>query len=200
MELTQEQLDAMVAEKVAEAKKGLFDETELHKRVTSEVDRRVETGIQKGLDTQKKKWEEEFSKKAQMTADEIADAQLKEKLKEITTREAELNKQSNLLKAKSNLAKAGVPESHYEKIVGMLVSEDETVTSENVENFVSVFNSAKLEIETNVKSQLSNIPKPNLGNGHETVTKQDFDGMKYAEKLAFRDSNPQLYKEFMNIK
>ena len=54
-EYTQEQVDAIVAEKVADATKGLFDEDTLNAKVTAEVDRRVESGIQKGLETQRKK-------------------------------------------------------------------------------------------------------------------------------------------------
>lgn len=41
-------------------------------RVTSETDRRVESGIQKGLETSKLKWETEYSERAKLSADELA--------------------------------------------------------------------------------------------------------------------------------
>jgi len=115
MELTQEQIDAMILEKVAEAKKGLFTEEDLQRKVTSEVDRRVESGIQKGLETQKEKWERELKEKAQMSAEELAKKEYEEKMQTVTAKEREVMRKANLLEAKSMLADADVPKSHYEK-------------------------------------------------------------------------------------
>ena len=94
MEYTQEQIDKIINDAQLEAKKGLFTEEDLTRRVTSEVDRRVETGIQKGLDTHKTKWEEEFTKQANMTAEELAKQKLDEQMKLITTKELEIKKKS----------------------------------------------------------------------------------------------------------
>ena len=81
MEYTQEELDKLVADKIAEATKGMYTEDDLQRKVTAEVDRRVESGIQKGLETQKKKWQEEFEKSATMTAEELAKKKLEEQEK-----------------------------------------------------------------------------------------------------------------------
>jgi hypothetical protein len=193
MEYTQEQLDAMIAE----AKKGLFSEEELTKRVTAEVDRRVETGIQKGLETQKQKWERELAEKAKMTAEEIAQKDYEEKLSGLTQKEREIKRKANELDAKSKLADANIPKSHYDKFISVLVSDDETATNTNVENFIAMFNETKVDIETRVKSEITKMPAPQQGGSPAGVTKTDFDKMPYSEKLKFKQSNPELYAKFM---
>lgn len=196
-ELTQEQLDALIAEKINEAKKGLFTEEDLTKKVTAEVDRRVESGIQKGLETQKKKWEEDLASKAKMTAEEIAQKQFEEKLKEVSAKEAEIKRKANLIDAKDMLSEASIPKAQYEKLIDILVSDDNDSTKSRVQNFIDVFNNTKLEIETQVKSTLSNVTSPTQGNGDKVITKSDFIKMPYGEKLKLKQTNPELYKEFM---
>lgn len=196
-EYTQEQLEQLIAEKVAEARTGLFTEEDLNRKVTAEVDRRVESGIQKGLETQRQKWEQEFTEKAKMSAEERAKAEFEEQLKLVTSKEQEIKRRANQLEAKSMLADADVPKSHYEKFIAMLVSDDEELTKSNVQNFIDMFNSTKSEIETKVKSEFSKVPPPNTGAGNEGVTKADFDKMGYADKMKFKMTNPEQYKEFI---
>ena len=159
MEYTQEQIDKMLADAIAEAKKGLYDEKDLQR----EVDRRVESGIQKGLETNRKKWEEEFSKKAQLTAEELAKKELEEKMKEFSEREKEVKKKSNLINARELLSEAGVPKSKYEELLEVLVSEDEEITKANVERFANIYTSTKTELETEIKKQYINVPSPTVG-------------------------------------
>lgn len=195
-ELSQEQLDMLIAEKVAEAKKGLFTPEDLERKVTSEVDRRVETGIQKGLETQRKKWEDEFKTKAQLSAEEIAKKELDEKLSGLSQREKDINKKANLIDAKDLLSEAQVPKSQYDKIIGMLVTDDAETTMANVQNFISMFNETKTEIETKIKSEFSSIPKPKQGDD-KTLTKEGFLKLPYGEKLKLKQSNPDLYNSFL---
>lgn len=192
MEYTQEQVDQMIAE----ATSGLFTEEELQKRVTAEVDRRVESGIQKGLETQKQKWEREYSERAKLTAEELAQKQLEEKMQELSSREKEISKKANRIEAKNILAEANIPKAHYEKFIDLLVNDDVETTMSNVQNFVDVFNSTKDDITNQVKSEYSNVPKPKTGT-NATLTKDDFDKMGYGEKIKFKEENPDLYKEFM---
>lgn len=196
-ELTQEQLDELISEKVKEAKAGLFDENELQRRVTAEVDRRVESGIQKGLDTQRAKWEAEFKQKAQMTAEELAKQQLEEQSKELSAKEREINRRANLADAKDMLSDANIPKSQYEKFISMLVTEELETTKANVENFINMFNSTKTELETEIKTKLSGVPAPKQGEKGGVMTKKEFDKLGYAEKLKFKGEQPELYKEFM---
>lgn len=197
LKLTQEQIDAMIAEKVAEAKKGLFTEEDLQKKVTSEVDRRVESGIQKGLETYKTKWEQEAQERAKMTAEEIAQKELKEKLEGLSAKEREIQKKENLISAKDMLSSANVPKSHYDKFIGMLVTDSPDTTTSNVQSFIDMFNATKSELETTLKSQMSNIKPPNTGDGDEVVTLDKFKKMGYAEKLKFKQTNPEMYAKFM---
>ena len=196
MELTQEQLDAIVAERLAEVKKGLYTEEELNRRVTSEVDRRVESGIQKGLETQRAKWEQEFSKKAQMSAEELAQKEIEENNKKLSVKERELQKRENQLEALQMMAGAEIPKAHYEKMLGVLISDDAEATKANVTNFIEVFNNTKSEVESKVKSELGHVKNPKMGST-ETLDKKAFDKMGYAEKLQLKTDNPEKYKEFM---
>jgi len=198
MEYTQEQIDAMVAEKVAAATKGLFDETELTKRVGAETDRRVESGIQKGMETQKAKWQEEADKKAQMSAEEFAKEKLAEQTKGLVDRERDLNKRANVIKAKDALSTAQIPKAQYESMLDLLVTDDEAITDSNVANFVTMFTSTKAELETSIKSELSKVPTPKVGDSNSGTTKADFTKLGYAEKVAFKVANPELYKQFMS--
>lgn len=192
-EYTQEQIDEMIAN----AKKGLLPEEEITKRVTAEVDRRVESGIQKGLETHKQKWEEEFKTKAQMTAEEIAQKELQDKLNQMTVKEKEIQKKANLIDAKDMLSSASIPKSHYEKFINVLVSDNEETTKANVQNFINMFNETKNEIETEVKKTYTNVPAPTGGSGGKEITKEDFRKMGYAEKLKLKNEKPELYKELM---
>ncbi|HZJ98652.1 MAG TPA: hypothetical protein VFC79_01515, partial [Tissierellaceae bacterium] len=105
VEFTEEQqsyVDSLIAERTS----GLFTKEDLDKEVTREVDRRVQTGIEKGIETQKSKWLEEFEKQSKLTAEELAEEQLKSKLGELESREVELALRANTLDAKSMLANA----------------------------------------------------------------------------------------------
>lgn len=197
LQFTQEQLDALIADEISKAKVGLYGEDELNKRVTSEVDRRVESGIQKGLETQRKKWEQEYAQKAQMTAEEIAKQEFELKLKEVGQKELEIAKKANTLEAKSMLSEAGIPKSHYDKFIGMLVSDNEDATKASVQNFIDMFNQTKTDIETKVKSEFTKVPSPTTGGQTGAITKTEFNKMGYAEKLKLKTENPELYKEFM---
>ena len=197
-EYTQEQIDQMIADKVAEAKKGLFTEDDLNKKVMSEVDRRVDSGIQKGLETQKQKWEQEFTQRANMTAEELAKKNFEEKEKLVSQKEREILKRANNIDAKDMLSEAQIPKSQYDKVITMLVSDDAEVTKANVQNFINMYNETKTDIETKVKSQFTNVPPPKGGQGGDLVTKADFMKMPYGEKLKFKTSNPELYKQFIS--
>ena len=196
MEFTPEQqahIDTLIAEKTT----GLFGEEELKRRVTAETDRRVESGIQKGLETHKKKWEEEYKTQANLTAEELAKKKLDEKMIELTKKEKEILKKSNTLNAKDLLATAEVPKAHYDKFIGLLVSEDETSTNNNVQNFIDTFNATKLELETSIKKQYSNVPPPKIGNGDGVISKEEFIKLPYLEKMKLKTNSPDIYKTLM---
>lgn len=196
VEYTQEQLDALIKQKVDEATKNLYTKADLEREVTRETDRRVESGIQKGLDTYKSKWESEFKQKAQMTAEELAKAEYESKLQEITAKEKELTRTSNLIEAKNKLAEAEVPKTYYEKLINDLVKDDPDATTASITNFIDSYKSTVSEIESKMKSQYAHVKSPQQGEA-KAITQQDFKKMGYAEKLAFKQENPEQYKDFI---
>lgn len=194
MEYTQEQVDAMLAD----AKKGLYTEEDFQRKLTSEVDRRVETGIQKGLETQKSKWEKEFEDRAKLTAEELAKKQLQEQEQILTERQREIQAKENKIKAIELLSEASVPKSHYEKMLGVLITSDETATVANVQSFIDVFTETKTSLETQIKGELSKVGAPAKGTTTEGVTKDDFKKMTYAQQLEYKKTNPEQFKQFIS--
>ncbi len=185
-----------VTEQANQTTVKMYTEDEFNRKLTAEVDRRVESGIQKGLETQREKWEREAREKATLTAEELAQKKIEEKSNELTAKEKEIAKRANRIDAKELLSEADIPKSHYDKFLDVLISEDADVTLTNVKNFIEMFNSTKKEIETKVKSELSTVQKPTQGEANK-ISKADFVKMGYAEKVKFKTEHPDLYKEFM---
>lgn len=193
-EYTQEQIDAMIAE----AKKGLYTKDELEREITRETDRRVESGIKKGIETQKEKWEREFRERAELSAEELAKKQLAEREKELANREKSIAINANRLNARKALIDAGVPESYYGKLIDNLVSADADKTTTNIQTMVETYNSIKADIETSVRSELSEVPSPPGGTGgNGEVTKEVFDKMTSAQKIEFKQKEPELFRELI---
>lgn len=194
MEYTQEQIDKLIAE----ATSGLFTEDDLTKRVTAEVDRRVETGIQKGIATQRAKIEQdikvEMERKAALSAEELVQEQLKLRETELLERESAIKLQANMLEAKSVLAQKGVPKESYEKLIDTLVFDDADKTMSAVNTFAEVFDGMRNEIETKVRTEQSHIPTPHTGEGTKPMTREQFKKLPYKEMLEIKNSDPDLYK------
>lgn len=176
--------------------------------IQKEADRRVNQALENkkkefaetlesALKEERRKVELEISEKAKLSADELAQKELEDKILNLQEREKELAKRTNNLTAKEMLSGAGIPKDKYEKLLGVLVTEDENLTKENVNGFISVFNETKSEIENNIKLQLSKIPSPTVPTGEQGVTKDGFNKMGYAEKLKLKSENPELFKQFM---
>lgn len=176
----------------------MYTEEEFNRKLTAEVDRRVESGIQKGLETNKQKWQRELEERAKLTAEELAHKQLEEKTQELTAKEQAIAKKANLLEAKELLSGAEIPKAQYEKILDVLISDDEQVTVQNVNNFIEIFNSTKKDIETRLKSEMSNVRNPKQGDSEKQMTKEEFNTLPYAKKLEMKKNQPELWKQFMN--
>jgi len=172
-----------------------------------EADKRVTDA----LGTAKTKWEEqkkldmesertnlktELEANAKLSAEELAKKEFEDKMGELTQKEISIKRKENLLQAYDEFSKAEIPKSHYEKLVGMMVSEDENATLTNVKNFIETFNVTKTDIETKIKTEMSKINSPDKG-GNESTTKAEFDKMRYSEKVKFKTEHPDAYKGFM---
>lgn len=191
-EYTQEQIDQMMVD----ARKGYVSDADYQKELQREVDRRVESGIQKGIETKADQIRAEVEARAKLSAEDLAKKDFEEKEKTLTSKERELAKKENQLSAKEMLSGAGISKDKYEKILGSLVTDDPTLTASNVQNFIDVFASTKSEIETSFKTQYSGVPAPKTGDKGDT-SKEEFRKMTYSEKLEFKKSKPELYKEFL---
>lgn len=192
-EFTEEQVQDLIKSAVAEATKGLHTDLDIQR----EVDRRVGSGIQKGIETERAKWEKEFSEKAQLSAEELAKKELESKIGEITQRENEIKSRANALDAQEKLSSAGVPKSHYEKMLSVLVSSDEEVTNTRIADFIETYTAMKIETENKVKESYSNVPPPPSGDSNKSISKDDFAKMTYSEKLELKKSQPDLYTKLL---
>ena len=88
------------------------------------------------------------------------------------------------------LASANVPKSHYDKFIGILVSDDADATKLNVENFIEMFNSTKTEIETKLKSEISRVPTPQVQTQTGAITKTEFAKNDIRTSITFKANKP----------
>lgn len=145
-----------------------FDEIMEDKEYQAELDRR----IQKGIDTAKSNWEEEYSKKQE--ADRVeqerqaklsAEEKLAEREKTLLEREKEQNKKEMIYQTKEILSKENLPLSFAELIV------DVNSTTESIkEKIEDVKKKFAEEVEIKVKQSLAgNTPKAsNVNNSKES--------------------------------
>ena len=150
------------------------------------------------METQKQKWQREFEERAKLTAEEIAQKHLEEKTQELTAKEREIAKRANRLEAKELLSGAEIPKAHYDKFLDVLISDDADVTTQNVNNFVEMFNSTKKEIETRLKTEMSTVRNPKQGESEKQMSKAEFNKLPYSKKVEMKRDNPELWKQFMN--
>ena len=197
MEFTPEQ-QAEIDSLIAAAKVGLFTQSDLDKKVTAEVDRRVNTGIQKGIETEKSKWEREYAEKANLTAAELAQKDYDDKLKALSERESALSTQANKIEAQNLFVSAGIKQEEYSKFIDLLVSGDSESTTSNVTNFIESLKNTRSEIESQVKKEFSIVTPPSTNpEGNKALTKDTFAKMKYKERLDLKQTNKQLYDSLL---
>ena len=197
MEFTPEQ-QAEIDSLIAAAKVGLFTQSDLDKKVTAEVDRRVNTGIQKGIETEKSKWEREYAEKANLTAAELAQKDYDDKLKALSDRESALSTQANKIEAQNLFVSAGIKQEEYSKFIDLLVSGDSESTTSNVTNFIESLKNTQSEIESRIKKEFSIVTPPSTNpEGNKTLTKDSFAKMTYKERLDLKQTNKQLYDSLL---
>ena len=145
-----------------------FDEIMEDKEYQAELDRR----IQKGIDTAKSNWEEEYSKKQE--ADRVeqerqaklsAEEKLAEREKTLLEREKEQNKKEMIYQTKEILSKENLPLSFAELIVDVNSTADSI--KEKIEDVKKKFAE---EVEIKVKQSLAgNTPKASsVNNSNES--------------------------------
>lgn len=187
MEYTDEQISAML-------------QREADKRVTEALQTaklKFEADKEIALQAERERVKKETLEAATLSAEELARKQFEEQVKAVNAKETEISKKQNLLTAKELLAEAGIPKSKYDKMLGVMVSDNPDSTVTNVNQFIAMFTETKTEIETAIRTELSKVPHPNTGSGGTDITKESFTKMGYAQKLELKQTNPELYKTFM---
>lgn len=184
---SQEELDAMVAEAVANATKNMIPQREF--------DKKVQVSVDKSMRTYKRKWEDEFKKQQAMTAEELAAEKIKTATADLEKRERALAYKSNQMIAKDMLVSAEIPSKHYEKILPNLINIDEEVTKTSVEAFIDSYKSSMTDIETRLKAELTSIPAPKISSPE--TTRRDFKKMSADERIKLKNENPDEFYRLM---
>lgn len=197
MELTQEQIDAKIAEAIATATAGLMTPEDHKKALQQEVDRRVQSGIDKGVETEKSKWLQDYEAQAQLTAEERAKKEVQDRISELEGRESQLAIGTNRLTAKQLLAKAEVPASYYEKLIDKMITADADATTANIKNVIETYQGVRTEIETQLKASMSKVPSPTTDPNPGEMTKEQFMKLPYAQMQTFKKEHPEIAMKFM---
>lgn len=185
-----------------------YTEDQIRDMLQREADRRVTEALktakekfdaekEAALQAERERVKKETLEQATLSAEELAKKQLEEKIKEISSKEAEIAKKQNLLLAKEKLTEAGVPKTGYENLLGIMVTENEDATIGNVDQFIKVFTSTKTELETAIRSELSKVPPPSGGGSGADITKEKFATMSYKDKMELKQTNPELFSTFI---
>lgn len=135
--------------------------------------------------------------KARMSAEEVAKAEQEAAIAEQQKAQADLqSKYDELLKKteiadnKAKLIAIGYDESLAEETAKAMVEKDLATVIKNQQTVMA-------SIEKKAKGEaIASTPTPDAGKGTETLTKEQFDKLSYAEMVEVYQTNPELYKSF----
>ena len=126
-------------QKIADAKEQLKKDEEFIKSVTAEI-----------------------KNKANKTADEKVEA----KLKELAEKEKDLNTKANKVYVKDKLTVLGFNDEEMENAISLLVSDDEEITKQRTDKYLStVQKTIKEKLEKQKKEELDKIAPTSMNNG-----------------------------------
>ena len=91
------------------------------------------------------------------------------------------------------LSKKGI--SADSEILNFVVAEDAETTQANIDRFVDLINK---KAQANRREDFD-VPEPKSGNNNATspITKEEFQGMDYHEKLKLKEKQPSVYKQMV---
>lgn len=173
------------------------------KELTAKLQKEHEEELKKAKSfsaDERQKIMEEGAKRAQMTADEQAQAALADREAEINRQKAELEKTISELKAKQALSDtkdalmdAGLPK----EFANYLSDVDDDKRSQNISDFKQIYDKA---VADGVDAKISGKKTPETGKTSQptqnasTITQADWDKMNTREQTAFRQSSPENMK------
>lgn len=157
---------------------------------------------------ERQKLMDEGAKRAKMTAEQKAQADLEDRQKEIDRQKALFDKQMEEFKAKQALSEtkeslvdAGLPKD----LATFLSDTDDEKRAQNISDFKSIFDKA---VSDAVDRKVSGKKTPETGKttqptqNSSTITKDDWENMSVLEKSNFRQSseeNMKLADKFLQI-
>jgi|SRR6056297_50659 len=190
---TKEELTEAIDNAVQKATKGMYSEEDFQQKLQSEVDRRVQSGIEKGVNTQLEKWKQE----QELTAEELAKKKIEERQSELDNISKNLSQKENRLNAINQFSEAGIGKDDYDGMLDLLIDSDPEVTSTKVSTYIDKITSAKSRLEKSLKEKYSKVPSPTSNSGEEGLTKDKFNKMSYSEKIELKNNQPDVYKTFV---
>lgn len=160
----------------------------------AEFDRRVQKAVNTALTKAQEKWKaltddklSEAEKLAKMNKEEKAQYMQQKKEKELSDREAAITRKELMAEAKNTLAEKNLPVS----LADVLNYTDADTCSKSIAAVEKAFNEA---VESAVKERLKGGEPPKLP-PENTVTKESYKNMGYAERLKLKTENPELFKQ-----
>jgi DNA-binding helix-hairpin-helix protein with protein kinase domain len=190
---TKEELTEAINEAVQKATKGMYSEEDFQQKLQSEVDRRVQSGIEKGVNTQLEKWKQE----QELTAEELAKKKIEERQADLDNMSKTLAQKENRLNAINQFSEAGIGKDDYDGMLDLLIDADPEVTSKKVNTYIDKITSAKTRLEKSLKEKYSKVPSPTSKSDDDGITKDKFNKMSYSEKIELKTNQPELYKTFV---
>lgn len=172
-----------------------FDEFLKGEGNQAEFDRRVQKAIDTAVANAKDKWKaltddklSEAEKLSKMTKEEKSQYLQQKKEKELSDREANITKRELMAEAKNTLAEKCLPTGLAE----VLDYTDADSCSKSIDTVEKAFQKA---VEGAVQERLKGDKPQKKAPQNETVTKEEFKKMGYAQRLELKTKNPDLFKE-----
>lgn len=176
------ELEAAFAE--AESKEGYYSQ--------SDWDRKVNELSQK-LHIDKRKTESQIREQIQRELTMSEEEKEKQRQAEFNRRLEELNLRENKILAKDILSEVNLDTDDLETALSFVVSADADTTEERAKQYLATLSKYENKVKENMKNKTPDPKAPPTN----TVTKEDFNKMTYAEKYKFKTDNPDAYKELM---
>lgn len=181
-----EEMRTKIENAYKDATKDLFTQSQLDKRINEAVQKQLKTNAQLEEEI-RKKIEEEAKLTAEQKAQKILEEAEKMKNEALTLR--------NRTAALDKCVAAGMRKEDAEPILNLLVGADEKIATESIDLYLQQYQATVANLQ---KQMAGGTPKPQAG-GNETVTKEIFDKMTFAEQAKFKDEHPEEARTFMGL-
>lgn len=144
-------------------------------------------------DYKKKTQALEAQLKERMTAEELAEAQRNEKVKELETKVAAYERENKISKSYAGYIGLGFGEELAMSTATALIDGDDETLNANFKTFIdSLVQDTR---KATLANAMKNISGPEGGNETKVFTKEDIRKMSGAERLKFYNEHPEEYRQ-----